>query len=137
MKILQAPNFRDFRQAFRAKLGRNFIVPANSFDNVKGQFPIGFFIWDTNQKEVFEAAILFSQTEGIVPAPESAHAIKGAIEEALAAREEGKSRTILFGLSGHGFLDLGAYDNYLAGKLIDAPCPQSELAENLQCLPKI
>ncbi len=90
-----------------------------------------------NQKEVFEAAILFSQTTGILPAPESAHAIKGAIDEAIAAREEGKSRTILFGLSGHGFLDLGAYDNYLAGKLVDAPCPQAELTENLLCLPKV
>jgi tryptophan synthase beta chain len=90
-----------------------------------------------NQKEVFEAAILFSQTEGIVPAPESSHAIKGAIDEAIAAREDGKSRTILFGLSGHGLLDLGAYDNYLAGKLVDAPCPQEELVENLQCLPKV
>ena len=57
LKILQAPNFRDFRQAFRAKLGRNFIVPANSFDNVKGQFPIGFFIWDTNLKELFKETI--------------------------------------------------------------------------------
>lgn len=54
LKTLQAPNFRDFRQAFRAKLGRNFIVPANSFDNVKGQFPIGFFIWHTEEKVIFE-----------------------------------------------------------------------------------
>ena len=53
LKILQAPNFRDFRCAFRAKLGRNFIVPANTFDNVKGKFPIGFFIWDLSQPEIF------------------------------------------------------------------------------------
>ena len=59
------------------------------------------------------------------------------IEEALAAREEGKSRTILFTLSGNGYLDLAAYDNYLAGKLVDAPCPQSELTEGLQCLPNV
>ena len=90
-----------------------------------------------NQKDVFQSAILFAQTEGIVPAPESSHAIKGAIDEAIAAREEGKSRTILFSLSGHGFLDLGAYDNYLAGKLVDAPCPESELTENRKCLPCI
>lgn len=90
-----------------------------------------------NQREVFEAAITFARTEGIVPAPESSHAIKGAIDEALAAREEGKSRTILFGLSGHGFLDLGAYDNYLAGKLVDIPCPDDELQKNLKCLPKV
>lgn len=90
-----------------------------------------------NQKDVFEAAVLFSRTEGIVPAPESSHAIKGAIDEAIAAREEGKSRTILFGLSGHGFLDLASYDNYLAGKLVDATCPQDDLDRNLQCLPKV
>ena len=90
-----------------------------------------------NQKDDFQSAILFAQTEGIVPAPESSHAIKGAIDEAIAAREEGKSRTILFSLSGHGFLDLGAYDNYLAGKLVDAPCPESELTENRKCLPCI
>ena len=90
-----------------------------------------------NQKECFESAILFARTEGIVPAPESSHAIKGAIEEALAAREEGKSRTILFTLSGNGYLDLAAYDNFLAGKLVDAPCPQSDLTEGLQCLPKL
>lgn len=53
LKTLQAPNFRDFRKTFRAKLGRNFIVPAKTFDNVKGQFPIGFFIWHLNEKEEF------------------------------------------------------------------------------------
>lgn len=90
-----------------------------------------------NQREVFEAAIQFAKTEGIVPAPESSHAIKGAIDEALAAREEGKSRTILFNLSGHGFLDLGAYDNYLSGKLVDVPCPDEVLQQNLRCLPKV
>ena len=90
-----------------------------------------------NQKEAFESAVLFAQTEGLVPAPESSHAIKGAIDEALAAREEGKSRTILFNLSGHGFLDLAAYDNYLSGKMVDAPCSADYLTDNLKCLPKV
>ena len=54
MKILQAPNFRDFRKIFRAKLGRNFIVPASTFDNVKGKFPIGFFIWHLDQQDSFK-----------------------------------------------------------------------------------
>ena len=90
-----------------------------------------------NQKDCFEAAVLFAQTEGVLPAPESSHAIKGAIDEALAAREEGKSRTILFSLSGHGFLDLGAYDNYLSGRMVDAPCQSETLAEGLKCLPKV
>ena len=57
LKIEQAPNFRDFRQAFRAKLGRNFVVPANSFDNVKGQFPIGFFIWHLGEETIFTQTI--------------------------------------------------------------------------------
>ncbi len=90
-----------------------------------------------NQKDVFQAAILFAQSEGILPAPESSHAIKGAIDEAIAAREEGKARTILFGLSGHGFLDLGAYDNYLAGKMVDVPCPEEDLRESLKHLPNV
>ena len=70
------------------------------------------------QKEVFESAQLFAQAEGIIPAPESAHAIKHVIVEAQKAKEEGKKKTILFNLSGHGLLDLGAYEEYLKGKLI-------------------
>ncbi|HEY0868588.1 MAG TPA: TrpB-like pyridoxal phosphate-dependent enzyme [Fimbriimonas sp.] len=70
-----------------------------------------------DQVPVFEAAVQFARAEGIIPAPESSHAIKGAIEEALKAKEEGKERVILFNLSGHGLLDLGAYDSYFAGKL--------------------
>ena len=72
------------------------------------------------QSKVFEAAMQFARTEGIIPAPESAHAIRGAIDEALACKESGESKAILFGLSGHGLLDLNAYESYLAGNLIDA-----------------
>ncbi|MEI6083509.1 MAG: TrpB-like pyridoxal phosphate-dependent enzyme [Verrucomicrobiota bacterium] len=71
------------------------------------------------QSKVFEAALQFAQTEGIVPAPESAHAIRAAIDEAIEAREEGKKRVILFNLSGHGLLDLTSYEAFLAGKLQD------------------
>ena len=71
------------------------------------------------QTKVFEAAMLFAQNEGVVPAPESAHAIRAAIDEAIAAREEGKKRVILFNLSGHGMLDLASYEAYFAGKLHD------------------
>lgn len=71
------------------------------------------------QTKVFEAALQFAQTEGIVPAPESSHAIRAAIDEAIAAREEGKKRVILFNLSGHGLLDLTSYEAFLAGKLKD------------------
>ena len=71
------------------------------------------------QLETFEAAAQFSQAEGIIPAPESAHAIRAAIDEALDAKEKGEARVILFNLSGHGLLDLAAYDAYNQGSLID------------------
>jgi tryptophan synthase beta chain len=71
------------------------------------------------QNEVFEAAVLFTQNEGTVPAPESSHAIKAAIDEALAAKEAGETKTILFTLSGHGHFDMTAYDSFLSGKLND------------------
>ncbi len=70
-----------------------------------------------DQSEVFAAAQFFAETEGIIPAPESAHAVKHAIVEALRAKEEGKKKTILFNLSGHGLLDLGAYEEFLAGRM--------------------
>jgi len=71
------------------------------------------------QTKVFEAAMQFAKTEGIIPAPESAHAVRGAIDEALACKETGDSKAILFGLSGHGLLDLKAYEDFLAGDLMD------------------
>jgi tryptophan synthase beta chain len=71
------------------------------------------------QNPVFEGALQFARTEGIVPAPESAHALRVAIDEAMAAKESGEPKTIVFGLSGHGYFDLAAYDQYLAGGLVD------------------
>ena len=71
------------------------------------------------QTKVFETAIQFARTEGIIPAPESSHAIRAAVDEALACKETGESKAILFGLSGHGLLDLGAYEAFLAGDLMD------------------
>jgi tryptophan synthase beta chain len=73
------------------------------------------------QTKVFESAVLFARSEGIVPAPESAHAIAAAVDEAIACRTEGKKRVIVIGLSGTGVLDLAAYDSYLTGGLKDAP----------------
>lgn len=70
------------------------------------------------QQDVFEAAVTFARTEGIIPAPESSHAIKAAMDEAVAAREGGKKRVIVFNLSGHGLLDLTAYERYLGGELM-------------------
>jgi len=72
-----------------------------------------------HQTEVFKQATLFAQTEGIVPAPESAHAIAAVVKEAIAAREAGRKRVLLFNLSGHGLLDLSAYETYQSGKLQD------------------
>ena len=71
------------------------------------------------QGKVFEAALQFARSQGPIPAPETAHAIRGAIDEALAAKEAGEERVILFNYSGHGLLDLGAYDDYLKGVLVD------------------
>jgi Predicted alternative tryptophan synthase beta-subunit (paralog of TrpB) len=68
---------------------------------------------------VFEAATLFARSEGLVPAPESSHAIATVVSEAIQAREEGKKRVIVFNLSGHGLLDLSAFESYLHGKLQD------------------
>jgi tryptophan synthase beta chain len=72
-----------------------------------------------HQTKVFEAATMFAQTEGVVPAPESAHAIAAVADEAIRAREAGRKRVILFNLSGHGLLDLSAYETYQTGKLQD------------------
>ena len=68
---------------------------------------------------MFDAAVQFARTEGTIPAPETAHAIRAVIDEALAARETGTAKVILFSYSGHGLLDLGAYDDYLHGRLIE------------------
>jgi tryptophan synthase beta chain len=81
------------------------------------------------QLPVFEAAVQFARAEGILPAPESAHAIRAAVDEALEARAQGRPRTILFGLSGHGHFDMSAYDAYLSGRLQDYEYPGREIDE--------
>jgi tryptophan synthase beta chain len=89
------------------------------------------------QTACFEAAVLFARCEGIVPAPESSHAVRAAIDEALAAREAGERRVILFNLSGHGLLDLQAYDDYMAGKLRDEEYPAEKVKEAMRHLPEV
>lgn len=108
-------------------LGHEFIPPKIHAGGLRyhGMAPIVSHLYNLGiisansyeQNEVFKAAELFAQTEGIVPAPESAHAVKEAIEQALKCREAGTAKTILFNLSGHGLLDLGAYELYLENKL--------------------
>lgn len=92
---------------------------------------------DIQQLETFKAATLFAQAEGIIPAPESSHAIAAAIREALIAKEEGVSKTILFNLSGHGLIDMAAYDQYLAGDLTNYEVSDADVAKNLSEIEKI
>jgi tryptophan synthase beta chain len=110
-------------------LGHDFIPPASHAGGLRyhGDSPIISLLVKEgvmearayHQVEVFEAAVAFARTEGFVPAPETAHAVKAAIDEAIRCRESGESKCILFNFSGNGFLDLAAYDEYLAGKLSD------------------
>lgn len=92
---------------------------------------------DIEQLDSFEAGVLFAQTEGIVPAPESAHAIAAAINEANKAKEEGKQKVILFNLSGHGLVDMTAYDQYLAGDLMNYSLTDDDIAKNLSQIEKL
>ena len=89
------------------------------------------------QGKTFEAAVQFARTEGILPAPESSHAIRAAVDEALIAREAGEARVILFGLSGHGHFDLSSYERYLSGALEDYEYPADRVAAALEHLPKV
>ena len=89
------------------------------------------------QKPCFEAAMLITRTEGMLPAPETSHAIRAAIDEALEAKKTGEKRVILFNFSGHGFLDLSAYDAYLGGKLENHEVPDADLSKWLATLPQV
>ncbi|HQA58544.1 MAG TPA: TrpB-like pyridoxal phosphate-dependent enzyme [Acetivibrio sp.] len=89
------------------------------------------------QSSVFEAAVTFARTEGIIPAPESSHAIKAAIDEALLCKESGESKVILFNLSGHGYFDMVAYDNYFTGKLSDIDYSEEAISKSMNSLPKV
>ena len=111
-------------------LGHDFVPPPIHAGGLRyhGDAPIVCKLYDLGyisavayrQTEVFEAAVTFARTEGIVPAPESAHAVKRAIDEAIKCRETGEEKVILFNLSGHGYFDLNAYDRFLQGKLEDS-----------------
>ena len=92
---------------------------------------------DIPQLETFEAATLFARSEGIIPAPESSHAIAAAIREAKKANEEGTAPVILFNLSGHGLIDMSAYDQYLAGDLVNFEVPAEDIKSNTEGLDKL
>ena len=89
------------------------------------------------QNPVFEAAMNFANTEGIIPAPEPAHAIKTVVDEALKCKETGEEKVIVFNFSGHGHFDLSAYDGYMSGKLEDYEYPDEKIKESLKNLPKV
>lgn len=89
------------------------------------------------QRDVFASAVQFARLEGIVPAPESAHAVHGAVVEALQARADGAERVVLFCLSGHGNLDLGAYDEYLRGGITDVVPDDAEIERSLARVPDV
>lgn len=90
-----------------------------------------------SQNPVFEAAVLFARTQGIVPAPETAHAVRAAIDEAIKCREIGEEKCIVIAFSGHGHFDLAAYDDYLSGQLKDYEYPEEKIKEALEKIPKI
>ena len=90
-----------------------------------------------HQTPCFEAAVTFARSEGIIPAPETSHAVKGAIEEALRCKREGKAETILFNLSGHGHFDMAAYTEYFSGKLEDKNYDEQKLSDALSRLPQV
>ena len=128
-------------------LGSTFIPPALHAGGLRyhGMAPLVSHIKELGliearaykQVEVFEAGVKFARAEGIVPAPEANHAVKGAIDEALKCKAEGKARTILFNLCGHGHFDMQAYTDYFAGKLTDKTYEESELAMALAGLPSV
>jgi tryptophan synthase beta chain len=89
------------------------------------------------QKPVFEAALQFAQSEGILPAPEPSHAIRVVMEEAVRCRERGERKTIAFVLCGHGHFDLASYERYMTGQLEDYELPQSAIDEALSLVPKV
>jgi tryptophan synthase beta chain len=89
------------------------------------------------QTGTFEAAVQFTRAEGIIPAPESAHAIRAVVDEALDAKAKGEKRVILFNLSGHGHFDMLSYQKYLSGELEDYEYPVEAVQEAMQHLPQV
>jgi len=128
-------------------LGHDFIPPSIHAGGLRyhGMAPTVCALYDAGlisavavkQKATFEAAIQFAKAEGIIPAPESAHAIRAAIDEALDAKEKGEKRVILFNLSGHGNFDMTAYETYLGGQLEDYEYPAEAVKASLAKLPQV
>ncbi|MDE7070549.1 MAG: TrpB-like pyridoxal phosphate-dependent enzyme [Clostridia bacterium] len=128
-------------------LGSGFIPSANHAGGLRyhGMSPILSKLYHDGymeavsyeQTKVFESAVLFAKCETILPAPESSHAIKGAIDEALKCKESGEAKTILFGLTGTGYFDMKAYSEYLEGKMTDYIPTDADLQKGFDSLPKL
>jgi tryptophan synthase beta chain len=128
-------------------LGRNFVPPAIHAGGLRyhGDSPLVSQLHHeglveavaVQQLPTFEAGVKFARAEGIIPAPESNHAIRVAIDEALECKRTGESKTIFFTLSGHGHFDMSAYDRYFSGQLDDYSYPEAEIEKALRDLPKV
>jgi tryptophan synthase beta chain len=126
-------------------LGHTFVPPKLHAGGLRyhGMAPLVSLLYDAGiieavaypQLTVFEAAMVFARTEGIIPAPETAHAIRAVIDEALRCKETGEAKVIAFNFSGHGYFDLSAYDDYLQGKLEDAVYDPEQVKKALERLP--
>jgi tryptophan synthase beta chain len=128
-------------------LGRNFVPPSIHAGGLRyhGDSPLVSQLYHEGlieaiavpQRATFEAGIVFARAEGIIPAPESNHAIRAAIDEALVCKQTGEPKTVFFTLSGHGHFDMAAYDRYLSGQLEDTSHPEEAIKAALADLPKI
>jgi tryptophan synthase beta chain len=128
-------------------LGHNFVPPGIHAGGLRyhGDAPLLSLLCDVGDMEavaytqnpVFEAAMLFARTEGIIPAPETAHAIRAVIDEALECKKKKEEKVIVFNFSGHGHFDLAAYDAYLSKKLEDYEYPDEKIKEALKQLPEV
>jgi len=133
--------------ALMCTLGHSFVPPPVHAGGLRyhGMAPIICHLYKlgfvearaVNQIPTFQAAVQFAHAEGILPAPEPAHAIKVVIDEALKCKQSGQKKNILLALSGHGHFDLGAYEKYLTGQLEDFEYPKEKVEEALKHLPKI
>jgi tryptophan synthase beta chain len=128
-------------------LGSDFIPSANHAGGLRyhGMSPILAKLYhdgymeaiSVEQNKVFESAVMFAKKEQILPAPESAHAIYGAIQEALKCKESGEAKTILFGLTGTGYFDMNAYMQYLEGTMTDYVPSEADLQQGFDGLPNV
>jgi len=128
-------------------LGHDFIPPAIHAGGLRyhGAAPLVSLFVNKGDIEVralhqiacFDAAVQFARTEGHLPAPESSHAVRVAIDEALACKESGESKAIVFNLSGHGHFDLASYEKYFENALEDYDYPAAEIEQSLAKLPEV